>query len=119
MTPRPTKVCVRYARLIFFPFSLTNISQYDRVGTHKYQEEWNAFDQFVVSQSLLDSTGAWQVVAHRARVYDPLWLLEEDMKHLGYRPRRTYVGYQYQGGFSDHLPVYLQLKRNSTKIAEK
>ena len=99
--------------------ALTNISQYDRPGTHKFQGEWNTFDQFIVSRNLLDATHAVQVKDQRARAYGPSWLLEEDKAHLGYQPYRTYVGYQYQGGFSDHLPVYLQLRKKSAEVAEK
>lgn len=99
--------------------TLTNISQYERSGTHKFQGEWNTFDQFIVSQNLLSTAKSVQVKGHRARTYDPPWLLEEDAAHLGYRPRRTYVGYQYQGGFSDHLPIYLQLVKKSAEVAEK
>ena len=98
---------------------LVNVSQYDLPGTHKFQGEWNTFDQFLVSQNLLDTENSIQVKGHRARIYGPPWLLEEDVAQLGYRPRRTYVGYHYQGGFSDHLPVYLQLQKKSSKLAEK
>ncbi len=99
--------------------SLINVSDYERSGTHKFQGEWNTFDQFIVSQNLLSNAKSVQVKGQRARVYDPSWLLEEDVAQLGYRPQRTYVGYQYQGGFSDHLPVYLQLVKKSAEVAEK
>ena len=55
----------------------------------------------------------------RPRCYRPDWLAEEDVNHLGFRPKRTYVGYQYQGGFSDHWPVYLQLRQREAEVAEK
>jgi hypothetical protein len=32
---------------------------------------------------------------------------KNDDKFLGKQPFRTYVGMKYQGGFSDHLPVYI------------
>jgi hypothetical protein len=32
-----------------------------------------------------------------------------DEKHFGKKPFRTYYGMKYLGGFSDHLPVYLEL----------
>ena len=99
------------------PTSLANISRYEQPGTHKFQGEWNTFDQFIVSQNLIHATNPIQVKEHRARCYNPPWLQQEDVAYLGYRPRRTYVGYQYQGGFSDHWPVYIQLK--STEVAEK
>ena len=97
--------------------TLINISHYGQTGTHKFQGEWNTFDQFIVSSPLLEATHPTQVEGQRAYVYAPDWLLEEDQAHLGHCPRRTYVGYQYQGGFSDHLPVYLRLKRR--EVAEK
>jgi hypothetical protein len=37
-------------------------------------------------------------------------MMEEDEKHLGTRPKRTYAGMRYMGGYSDHLPLLLRLK---------
>ncbi len=37
------------------------------------------------------------------------FLLEEDTKYGDVKPFRTYYGFQYNGGFSDHLPVMLKL----------
>ena len=37
------------------------------------------------------------------------FLLEDDKAFLGKMPKRTYIGMRYQGGFADHLPVYLDL----------
>ena len=34
---------------------------------------------------------------------------EEDKNFLGKQPARTYVGMTYKGGFSDHLPVFVDL----------
>ncbi|MBL7105412.1 MAG: endonuclease, partial [Bacteroidales bacterium] len=44
-----------------------------------------------------------------AKIFNPDFLFEEDMKYLGIKPFRTYSGPKYQGGFSDHLPIYLDL----------
>ncbi len=98
--------------------SLINISQYECAGTHKYQGEWNTFNQFIVTANLLNGS-RMRIKDGQARCYRPDWLVEEDVKHLGFRPRRTYVGYQYQGGFSDHWPVYLQLSPRKAEVAEK
>lgn len=35
-----------------------------------------------------------------------LFLLTDDKKYGGKEPFRTYKGMKYQGGFSDHLPIY-------------
>ena len=42
-------------------------------------------------------------------IFAPPFLLEPDKAWLGEKPRRTYVGPQYNGGLSDHLPVILKL----------
>ena len=97
---------------------LVNISQYACAGTHKYQGAWSTFDQFIVTDNLLNGKRI-RVKGGTARCYRPDWLAEEDVNHLGFRPRRTYVGYHYHGGFSDHWPVYLQLQRESAEVAEK
>ena len=70
-------------------------------GTHKYQGMWSCLDQFYVSDSLRSKV--------RATLFSPDWLLEDDAKYLGYQPIRTYVGYRYKGGYSDHLPVVLKI----------
>ena len=83
---------------------MTNImKEWERVGkgTHKYQGIWSCLDQFYLSNTLETHT--------KACIYSPEWLLEEDVKYLDYRPKRTYVGYRYQGGYSDHLPIFLRI----------
>lgn len=70
-------------------------------GTHKYQGQWTCLDQFYVSASLQ---------AHSTvSIYSPAWLLEQDSKYLDHQPSRTYVGYRYHGGYSDHLPIVLNI----------
>lgn len=71
-------------------------------GTHKYQGRWTFLDHFYVSQAI-DS------VSH-AEVYDAEWIMESDEKYMGLKPKRTYNGYRYQDGFSDHLPIVLTIK---------
>lgn len=75
----------------------------DQSGTHKYQGQWTFLDHFYVSPSI-DS------LSH-ARVYDPEWIQEPDEKYLGLKPKRTYNGFSYQNGYSDHLPIILQCSR--------
>ncbi len=71
-------------------------------GTHKYQGRWSFLDHFYLSPAL-DSLS-------NARIYDAEWIQETDEKHLGLKPKRTYNGLTYQNGFSDHLPIVLQVK---------
>ncbi len=70
-------------------------------GTHKYQGIWSCLDQFYISASLYGNA--------QATIFSLEWLLEDDSKHLGYQPKRTYVGFRYHDGYSDHLPVVLKV----------
>lgn len=72
-------------------------------GTHKYQGQWTCLDQFYTTQNL-DSISS-------VRIYDAEWIMEEDEKYMGLKPKRTYNGYHYQNGFSDHLPIILECRR--------
>jgi len=45
-----------------------------------------------------------------AEIFKAGFLLEPDIKFGGLKPKRTYVGFKYQEGFSDHLPVLLQVE---------
>ena len=71
-------------------------------GTHKYQGRWTFLDHFYVSPAL-DSLS-------QAKVYDAEWIQETDEKYMGLKPKRTYNGYTYQNGYSDHLPIILDVK---------
>ena len=83
-------------------------------GTHKYQGQWHAFDQIIVSGALLQHKQALQIPAGRAGIFCEDFLLQEDITYLGKKPFRTYTGYHYQGGFSDHLPVFIDLTAPAT-----
>ncbi len=83
-------------------------------GTLKYAGEWETYDQIIVSGKLLGSTGLC-VYKNRASVYVPSFLLTDDDKRMGKKPFRTFSGPAYIGGFSDHLPVYIDLLRREEK----
>lgn len=78
-------------------------------GTLKFSGEWFTFDQIVVSRSLL-VVDKGLIISGDAQIFDPDFLLEDDLQYTGKRPYRTYNGFKYNGGFSDHLPVFLDLK---------
>lgn len=78
-------------------------------GTHKFQKTWSIIDQFIVNGRLLDGGKRLHVRPADARIFGADFLLEPDEAHLGTKPNRTYVGMKYQGGFSDHLPIYLDI----------
>lgn len=76
-------------------------------GSHKYEGEWGALDQIIVSGNLLNAMGGFYTLETDAHVFDADFLLVDDDKFLGKQPFRTYTGMKYQGGFADHLPVYV------------
>jgi len=79
-------------------------------GTYRYRGEWGIFDQFVVSGSMLQDGGTIRTSPGKAQILRHPFLLEEDDRYGGDRPFRTYNGLKYQGGFSDHLPIALDLE---------
>lgn len=76
-------------------------------GSHKHEGEWGALDQIIVSGNLLQTQNAFSALISDVHVFDADFLLENDDKYLGKQPFRTYVGMKYNGGFADHLPVYI------------
>jgi len=75
-------------------------------GTNKYKGEWGTLDQIIVSAELLNTSGTFFTSQGNAHIFDAPFLLESDHVFLGSQPFRTYVGFKYHEGFSDHLPVY-------------
>lgn len=80
------------------------------IGSLAYRDQWNLFDQIIISRNLISeekkSYSFW-----KAGVYMPDYLITLRGRFKGY-PYRTYAGGSYQGGYSDHLPVYLLLIRD-------
>lgn len=92
------------------PLGLYNLMlRFKDGGTHKFQKTWSIIDQFVVSGNLLLNTKGLTVKPSDARIFKAEFLVEADETNLGDKPLRTYVGMKYQGGFSDHLPIYLDI----------
>ncbi len=79
-------------------------------GSASYQREWSLFDQIIVSHNFLNHEKGTHSFAH-ANIFDEQFLTEYKGKFKG-TPYRTYSGRKYIGGYSDHFPVYIQLKFN-------
>ncbi|UTW63904.1 endonuclease [bacterium SCSIO 12741] len=79
-------------------------------GTHKYQSEWAVLDQVVVSAPMLTKSKGLVVRNKQAQIFSAPFLIERDEKHGGTKVYRTYIGMKYHGGYSDHLPVFIDLK---------
>jgi endonuclease/exonuclease/phosphatase family metal-dependent hydrolase len=72
-------------------------------ATYRYQGVWQSIDHVFVSAVLLNSV-------EQSFINDAPFLLEEDKKYGGVKPLRTYNGYRYQRGFSDHLPLVVRFR---------
>jgi len=82
------------------------------LGTLKYQSQWSVFDQIMVSGNLLKSENKFFTRSEWAKIVQFPFLLEKDERYGGLKTNRTYIGFRYNGGFSDHLPVLLKLQLN-------
>jgi len=82
----------------------------DGIGSYAFRDAWELIDQIIVSYALLHSKPNSFKFAS-AHVFSPNFLLTKAGSYRGY-PFRSYGGGNYQGGYSDHLPVYIILKKN-------
>jgi hypothetical protein len=94
-------------------FSIVNLSAKtsftDIEGTIKHQGTWSIFDQVLVSVPLMEGTGGCRVMSSKTEVFRADFLLEPDQNYTGMKPFRTFAGYAYNNGFSDHLPVSIRI----------
>lgn len=78
---------------------------HQKMGSHKYRQEWSTIDHIIVSPSLKET-----LERGRACLFNRDFLLQEDDKYLGVKPFRSFYGSRYLGGYSDHLPVFIDLE---------
>ena len=75
-------------------------------ATYRWHGEWRSLDQILCSPSLAARKQS-------CVIGDLPFLLEDDEKYGGKKPYRTYLGPRYLGGYSDHLPLVVQLKNEA------
>jgi len=88
---------------LLYPLSLT------LNGTHPFHGHWAVLDHMIVSSSLLNKKNSIYATEKSAYPFRASFLLEKDDKYGGERTNRSYIGFKYHGGYSDHLPVILDL----------
>lgn len=81
------------------------------IGTHKREDFWGCLDQMIVSEALLRGKNHLYVRNRRANIFKADFMVVPDEKYGGDKVFRTYSGPKYIGGYSDHLPVFLDLFR--------
>ncbi len=85
-------------------------------GTLAYQDAWNLFDNMVVSENLVtDPKGKLRLMKDSqgkfyGNIFRASYLFQKEGQYKGY-PLRTFVGNNFQNGYSDHLPVYLLISK--------
>jgi len=71
-----------------------------------FYKGWNLFDQIIVSGNILKNNKGLKINPKELQIFNPDWILYE--KRNGSKvPNRTGSGKNYSGGYSDHLPVYI------------
>ena len=77
-------------------------------GSLNYRGQWNLFDQILLSNNLF-KTNKGKLQFENVSIFDNSSLRQTKGRYKG-QPHRTFVGDKYQGGFSDHFPVYITLE---------
>ncbi|MDE6197591.1 MAG: endonuclease/exonuclease/phosphatase family protein, partial [Muribaculaceae bacterium] len=80
------------------------------VGTLAYKSSWNLFDQIIVSGNLVNVTDDHRWTFYEAKVLNFDFLKDTEGNRVGY-PKRTYSAGSYLGGYSDHFPTEIFLRR--------
>lgn len=83
-------------------------------GTLAYGDAWNIFDNIVVTENLVND-GKDKLRIRKAEgskyygnIFKRHYMVQKEGQYKGY-PLRTYVGNSFQGGYSDHFPVYIYI----------
>ncbi|AXT18458.1 endonuclease [Flavobacteriaceae bacterium AU392] len=79
-------------------------------GSLNHDFKWYLFDQILFSTNFFEHQPGTHSFSN-ANVFDADFLKQFKGKYKG-NPFRTYVWKFYKGGYSDHFPVYIRLKKN-------
>lgn len=74
-------------------------------GTYNYKNEWDVLDHIMVSRNT--KKGSLRVVKSSGDIYSNDFILEEFKGNIV--PKRNYAGAKYLNGYSDHLPVSIDV----------
>ena len=77
-------------------------------GSLNHHGDWHLFDQILFSSNFENSKG---FCLKNFEIFNPKFLKVWQGKNKN-NPYRTYKGQTYQGGYSDHFPVYAVLKKS-------
>lgn len=89
-------------------YNLASIPYRKKMGSLFAKNQWLMFDQIIISKGMMTGKGL-KINSPRLTVHLDKKLLYYDKKRSMYRPNKTYSGKKYHGGYSDHLPVYVNI----------
>jgi predicted extracellular nuclease len=92
---------------LYNPFKTINTQN---KGSLNHDFEWYLFDQILISTNFFDSSST-RFNLNKYNVFNSEFLSQYHGKYKG-QPFRTYTGKRYKGGYSDHFPVYIELKED-------
>ena len=96
-------------------YNLTQSSGIIPSGTYKYDGKWEMLDQCLVTGSLLLPDKHLRAIPQSIKPCAQKFLLVPDEETDGMRPKHTYVGFRYEGGYCDHLPLSITFELNLNK----
>jgi hypothetical protein len=75
------------------------------IGSNAYRDSWSLFDQIIISENFLpEDQDNYRFL--KANIFNKQFLIQPTGKYKGY-PFRTFSFDNYQGGYSDHFPIYI------------
>lgn len=77
------------------------------VGTLTYRDQWNLFDQIILSHELLNKERG-KLKFWKSEVFNRSFLMQNEGRYKG-SPLRTHGGGVWLNGYSDHLPTMVYL----------
>jgi len=96
--------------LLYNPMEQMFIKGYNTLG---YRDGLNLFDQILINEACVSQNNSFETFKfYMAGIFNPNYLITKDGRYIGY-PFRTYQNESYNGGFSDHFPVYIYLIKKS------
>jgi hypothetical protein len=78
------------------------------IGTLAWQDAWNLFDQIILTPGFVLQKEGFHY--YKAVVFNKPFLAQKEGRFKGY-PWRSFAGGAYLGGYSDHFPTYILLKK--------
>lgn len=78
-------------------------------GSNAWRDTWSLFDHVIISKPLIHKNPK-ELKYHKAVIFNKSFLTQPNGKYKGY-PFRTFSNGQYQGGYSDHFPVFVYLTK--------